>query len=51
MVMKSDTQETMQTNLVQNRGPRKEHGNAIYKYFFSTLTAMKISGEMFVQCD
>ena len=38
-------------SLVQNRGPKKEHGNAIYKYFFSTLTAMKISGEMFVQCD
>ena len=38
-------------SVVQDRGPKKEHGNAIYKYLFSTLTAMKISGEMFVQCD
>ena len=29
----------------------KEHVNAIYKYFSSTLTAMNISDEMFVQCD
>ena len=38
-------------SLVQNRGPKKVRGNATYKYFFSTLAAMNISGEMFVQCD
>ena len=51
MVMKLTFSRQCKQSLVQNRGPKKVRGNAIYKYFFLTLTAINISGEIFVQCD